>query len=85
MCLRLRPWTGWPEPDLATDRLDECEDALGALAKVAASDATVNAAFAGRWTAITRDKLLLRRERFDEAIQQIDIDLFTPLRSRTDY
>jgi DNA-binding NtrC family response regulator len=66
---------GLARAHLAADDLTECAGTLERLAKLTSTEPSLNAAFAARWTSVTRVKLLLRSGRFLEARQAAINDL----------
>jgi DNA-binding NtrC family response regulator len=60
---------------LATDQLDRCRETLAHFQQVAERDTSLSTAFAGRWTSITRTKLLLRLGLFQDACNQLENDV----------
>jgi len=64
---RLGAMEGLARVHLADNKLDECENTLNAQDALLAQDEHLTAAFAGRWTAATRVRLLLKKRSFGEA------------------
>ena len=70
---------GLARAHLGADNLADCSTTLHRLAALTSEDSTLNAAFAARWTSVTRIKLLLRRGLFEEARNTVLRDLSDPV------
>jgi DNA-binding NtrC family response regulator len=60
---------------LAANRLVDCDQVLESLSRLAAEHPTSTPALAGRWTPIVRLKLLMRRDRWEEAATEAELHL----------
>ena len=68
---------------LAMDDLDKCDSALARYEEGIARDPGVETEFVGRWTDVTRVKLLLRKNRIQEAVAYVS-DAIERVRERED-
>jgi len=70
---------GLARAHLAADNLADCASTLHRLRTLTSDDPSLNAAFAARWTSVTRIKLLLRQGQFSEARRAAVDDLSDPV------
>ena len=68
---------------LAMDDLDKCDSALARYEEGIAKDPGVEAEFVGRWTDVTRVKLLLRKSKISDAVVYVS-DALERVRTRED-